>query len=671
LEFDPDCKYAFSYIQSLIGEHRTQSAGKRRNSPKLPLADHAEVFKECSFYRSVVDNAQTTNEPSWHAGAGITSRCINGREIFHEYSRKHASYTFEEAERKFDRALTEAGPRTCEAIERDLGFDCSTCVHRGRITSPIQLGHKQQRYEAGRIGPQPLGFTKEGLYAFRDPVRNLIILASANQLLSSQYLIGLAPSSFWARQFPSAKQMFDFMRAGETLISLCRSAGPFNPARARGRGIWLEDGEVIVNLGGPIPAGAKNLYLCFEPIALTAGGEFPTSRLLDLIKMFRWREPKDAMLFLGWLAIAAVCGVLQWRPHIYVYGPPKCGKTTIHSLTARLLYPLVISTDGQSSEAGIRQTLGPDSLAILIDEFESDHSPAQLKGVIRLARSASSAENPVLRGSPEGKAMQFSLRATFFFSGVNPIGMSPADESRIVLLEMLMHDNDTNSAKRIIEEESFFKKLGPAWCSYMVSRATLIPAATGIIGRELPSLDRRHRQNMATLLSGFFVALHGRVPTSDEAQLLAREFEATVEMHAEALDRDDAKEALQYLFAHVVEGYPLGHWAAIHYMTPNPSHNNVHFSAKRIMQTFDIAFDFDREPVCFYLRNGSPAIDKVFFNTKWADRAWMRAVKKLPDAFSPKNPIYFGSTGGKSRATGIPISYLPDAIEMPADNGSF
>ena len=122
-----------------------------------------------------------------------------------------------------------------------------------------------------------------------------------------------------------------------------------------------------------------------------------------------------------------------------MYGPPQSGKTTIHSLAAKLLHPLGISADGQSSEAGIRQTLGPDSLPILIDEFESDQHGSGLRGVLRLARSASSADNPVLRGTPEGKAMQFSLRTTFFFSAVNAGRMSPADQSRILLLELTKH----------------------------------------------------------------------------------------------------------------------------------------------------------------------------------------------------------------------------------------
>jgi len=47
-------------------------------------------------------------------------------------------------------------------------------------------------YDPGPFGPRPLGFTKEGHFALLDPVRKIVILASAQQLLSEQYLLGLS-----------------------------------------------------------------------------------------------------------------------------------------------------------------------------------------------------------------------------------------------------------------------------------------------------------------------------------------------------------------------------------------------------------------------------------------------------------------------------------------------
>jgi hypothetical protein len=416
------------------------------------------------------------------------------------------------------------------------------------------------RYEAGVVGPRPLGFTRDGSFALLDQSRNIIVSMTSNQLLAYQNLLGLAEVEFWANQFPHAEKMFNFFGAGLTLIDACRKAGPFNPLKVRGRGVWLEGDRVVINLGRTLPNDLQNLYLCFEPIPLQQVDSFEAQRLLDWLRLFKWRNPQDAMLLLGWLALAPICGVLTWRPHCFIYGPIRCGKTTIHSFVTHILHPLVLAVDGQSSEAGIRQATGPDSRPVAIDEFETDQHFTILRAVLRLARSASSADAAVLKGTPEGKAMQFSLRAMFFFSAVNPGNMTQADESRILLFELLMHDNDAGVARHIDEGERYFRTRGPEWCGYMASIAQLIDPTIDLFAHAMPGLDRRHRQNMATLLSGAFVSLHGRIPTPEEAEAWAAEYAPSVEVHAESLERDDAQEALDYLLAHVVEGNTLGYW---------------------------------------------------------------------------------------------------------------
>lgn len=531
------------------------------------------------------------------------------------------------------------------------------------------LGSKPREpiiFNPGNDGPVPLGFTKDGNYTLLDRHRQIIIVASSGQLLSGQYLIGLAPSEFWFEQFPS-KRGPNYTWAGEALIKACKLKGPFNPQRVRGRGIWREGNRVIINLGGSIDSG-KYLYLCFEPIELDESASFDTVRLLALLQMFNWRHPQDAMLLLGWLALAPICGVLNWRPHCFVYGPARSGKTTIHTIAATLLKPLVIAADGQSSEAGIRQSLGPDSLPVMLDEFESDQNTRGLSQILRLARSASSADTPVLRGTPEGKAMMFSLRTAFFFAAINPRGMSPADQSRIVMLELLMHGNDSEKAKQILGEEAYFRSLDSAWCSYMVSMAAHIDSAIEALEAVILSADRRHRQNISTLLGAAFVALNGRVPDEEEAVALANEFKPSVDRHAEEIERDDALECLEYLFAHVVENYPLGHWLAIRYRDIQKNAKDQHDTIK-ILSMHDIILRIDGDTPGLLFRHGSPAIERIFQNTTWEKGAWQRALRKLTGSFRPTNPIQFPGSGTKARCVGVPLRYLPEPL--PTESRKF
>ncbi|MFK0692474.1 hypothetical protein ACFX5Q_30480 [Mesorhizobium sp. IMUNJ 23033] len=615
------------------------------------------IRQECPWYNHYTkDGAATADEPNWYAIASITARCKDGERIFHQYSGHHPGYSQREADKKLRRALEEAGPRTCDSIRSELGNErfCDSCPHRGSITSPIQLGIV---YDPGAFGPKPLGFTKEGHFALLDPVRKIVILASAQQLLSGQYLLGLAESGFWRRRFPGPKPgSTNFSAAGEALMKACRRAGPFNPLRIRGRGIWLENGKVITNLGQPVES-SKFLYLCFEDIPLDDGQSFDAQRLRNNLNLYNWRNPQDAGLLFGWLAMAPICGALVWRPHAFVYGPARSGKTTIHTIASIVLNPIAVSADGQSTEAGIRQTLGPDSLPILLDEFESDQNGSTLRNILRLARSASSADTPVLKGTPEGKAMSFSLRTTFLFSAINPRGMSPADQSRITMLELLMHDNDREASKRIAEDEAYFRTTGSAWCHHMIGFAHLVQPAADAIDIHLTG-DRRHRQNMSILIGAGFVALNGRIPKDEEAQALAAEYAPAIERHALEVYRDDAQECFDHLLSHVVDGYPLGHWLAC-LRDKQRNRLNDFANAERIVASYGMRLDAEGEAAGFYIVNGAPAMEQVFQGTPWAQRAWERALRKLDGAFIPRNPVQFAMLG-KKRATGIPLSYLPE-----------
>lgn len=664
IEYNPENRLSFADLERELPSVDNEP-------PKIVSvnrADHSAIQQECRWYGHYTgDGAATADEPNWYATASITARCKGGDQVFHEYSVRHPGYDAREADKKLRRALEEAGPRTCDTVCTELGNErfCGGCPHRGSVTSPIQLG---MVYDPGSTGPRPLGFTKEGLFALLDPVRKIVILASAQQLLAEQYLLGLAGSKFWRQRFPAQKPgSANYRAAGEALIDACRRAGPFNPMQIRGRGIWREGDKVIVNLGQSVES-VKFLYLCFEDIPLDSAQPFDVERLRNHFGLYNWRSPQDAGLVFGWLAMAPICGALVWRPHTFVYGPARSGKTTIHTVASTVLSPLAISADGQSTEAGIRQTLGPDSLPILLDEFESDQNGSTLRNILRLARSASSADTPVLKGTPEGKAMSFSLRTTFLFSAINPRGMSPADQSRISMFELLMHENDREVAKRIVEDEAYFRSTGSAWCSHMIGLAHLVQPAADAIDIHLTG-DRRHRQNMSILIGAGFVALNSRIPTDEEAQALAAEYGPAIERHALEVHRDDAQECLDHLLSYVVDCYPLGHWLAC-LRDEQQRRGNDFADAERIVANHGMRMNAEGEAAGFYIANGAPAMEEVFRGTPWAQKAWERALRKLEDAFIPPNPVQF-KVLGKKRATGIPLSYLPDEPLPLAGNGAF
>ena len=84
------------------------------------------------------------------------------------------------------------------------------------------------------------------------------------------------------------------------------------------------------------------------------------------------------------------------------------------------------------------------------------------------------------------------------------------------------------------------------------------------------------------------------------------------------------------------------------------------------MANHDIKIQLSGENAGWLIRNGSPAIDRIYANTRWANGAWRRALGQIKGALSPKTPVYFATIGNKARALGLPLELIPDPIRTTA-----
>lgn len=100
--------------------------------------DSAAVEAGCDFLRYVKENQVEVSEPEWYAALSIVGRLDNGKELVHEYSNLHPSYSEFETNRKTEHAMNASGPRTCENIN-DLWGKCSACKHFKKVPSPISI----------------------------------------------------------------------------------------------------------------------------------------------------------------------------------------------------------------------------------------------------------------------------------------------------------------------------------------------------------------------------------------------------------------------------------------------------------------------------------------------------------------------------------------------------
>jgi hypothetical protein len=99
-----------------------------------------KVFERCAGCAQVLyadEHRATLEEPLWWAILSIAKACTDGAEAIHTISEGHPNYTVSETEEKSSRFK---GPRTCLEFQKDNPDICRGCIHKGKITSPIQLG---------------------------------------------------------------------------------------------------------------------------------------------------------------------------------------------------------------------------------------------------------------------------------------------------------------------------------------------------------------------------------------------------------------------------------------------------------------------------------------------------------------------------------------------------
>ncbi len=103
---------------------------------------HFEGLLNCPAIKAVVDaEGDVPYQHWWHVGQ-VVRFAIDGREHFHDISRSAQSYDATTTDGVLDRFESgEIGPTRCDTFE-DHVEECSDCPHRGKITSPIQLGKK-------------------------------------------------------------------------------------------------------------------------------------------------------------------------------------------------------------------------------------------------------------------------------------------------------------------------------------------------------------------------------------------------------------------------------------------------------------------------------------------------------------------------------------------------
>ena len=95
----------------------------------------------CAQIAYMLQHANDLHYDMWCAGLSIAVRCDDGATAIHKLSQKHENYSYDDTEFKAaEFSKPPYGPRRCDWFESHFPHQCEGCQHKGKISSPIQLG---------------------------------------------------------------------------------------------------------------------------------------------------------------------------------------------------------------------------------------------------------------------------------------------------------------------------------------------------------------------------------------------------------------------------------------------------------------------------------------------------------------------------------------------------
>jgi len=502
-------------------------------------------------------------------------------------------------------------------------------------------------------------------------------------------LIQLAPLEYWERTFGGLAKANE-MAAANALMGQAHRQGTFYPERLRGRGAWAgeQTPTPTFHVGQFAVVGDErrdlyevdgaHIYPARRPMPgidmdQNAATSEECKRLVQLLERLNWDNPLSAVALAGWIVIAPVCGALDWRPHVWLTGGPGSGKTTVLlDIIWRLIRAFGQKFEGNTTEAGIRQTLGPDALPVLLDEAEAETERAQnrMTAILDLVRLASSGST-VSKGTQNGEAIKFTIRSAFCLSSIEHSIKQHADETRITKLVLKKRgdekaNEDFKALRRDIRDwltpefaNGLFVRTWTHIDTLLANVATCVDAAADVLR------DRRAADQIGTLIAGYIMLHTTRAVTFDEASEFVRRYDWSD--HTAISARRDHDRLLERILTHEMN------------VTSGHSNKRVTIAdlinARRGLTAFVDMDDARRilgplgirvESSGVWIASSASRLGRdVLAGTQWASD-WSRPLRDLPGATVLAVKGY--APGVTARGTCIPLALFdpPKPEDEPA-----
>jgi len=562
---------------------------------------------------------------------------------------------------------------------------------------PPQPDYGEPDYDVALKPPfTALGHYKGVFYYLPSRGRQVIEMqAMAHRELN---MLQLAPLDYWESTFPSrgGQSKVDWKLAADACMRACYTRGFFDPKTAiRGRGAWLDQGRAILHLGESLicdgvkmpPHIIESRYTyqadhSVEIMEVPALGNAAANRLVQICKQLSWEHPRSAILLSGFCVIAPVCGILPWRPHIWITGGAGSGKTSVLEFILKpAVGPIGLNVASTTTESGIRQELGSDARPVIFDEAESEdkQQAARIQAVLDLCRAASAESGAkIIKGTAGHDSRSFQIRSCFAFSSINTAVKHYADETRVTML-VLRSNRDDNASEADLEikehkyqqlKAEIINTLTPDYCAGLLMRTlehlptlranidTFVSAASVVLG------SRRAADQLAPMLAGAYLLHSSKRIGYEEAMAWLRDNDMS-EATAAATAQDDETRLFQYLMGHRLRVQTTASMGerTVGELIDTAYHGDVGRcgvapeTADAELLRFGIKVVRDLEGVPgFFVSTTSPEIKRALLDQPWSSN-WARPLRMMQGAISPKSSVRF-SAGQRARAIFVPMKHL-------------
>ena len=530
-----------------------------------------------------------------------------------------------------------------------------------------------------------LGYEKDGdgeLVAFYIKEAKIVHKYRASALGSLSTLCSLAPLDFWQHTFPKKSgDKVDTVAALNWIVRSARHTGVFSPRRLRGRGAWTDEGRVVVHTGEglivngkPVALGrlkTKFIYEAGENMDVTTGKPLPVTeahKLLEICKLLNWERAISGHLLAGWCVVAPICGALPWRPHIWITGPAASGKSwAFHNIVRRMLGQVGVMVQGETSEAGIRQTLGVDALPVVFDEAEGEDRRAadRVQSILGLMRAASAEDGGfIAKGSASGGVKNYRIRSCFAFASIAISLKQQSDRTRVTVLSIVRnHDEENRTAKWEALQALHAATVTDEFCEGLQARtlsmvptildnAKIFAAAAAVVLQ-----DQRAGDQLGPLLAGAFSLSSNAKVNYDTALEWIKQRDWSEERALE--ESRDERRLLAFLMDYLtrVDGTAVSVERSIGelvqiatgaQMDAQIAQDSAHLRLKRLGMKVDKNY--------LYVSNNSAQITKILQNTPWSVNH-NRILERIEGSVRTTSERFAGHVSA-SRAVAIPLQAL-------------